>query len=721
VNSQEIIKEFLTLKGWEKLNTAQLMAVDDGILNLDENFVIIAPTATGKTGMAEMAMLQTLFQNSRVAYLVPMQSLISSKTSEFSYLKDKKGYSIFPDKIDKTRFNNADIVIDTFESFYRITLNRPDWINDFGIIIIDEFHVLYDKTRGYNLEKVITLIKNSSARIFCLSATFEDKNKVSDWLDARLVVIPEKERSVTLKHGYIDLSNEANKAVALHDVLNKHNKNPTIIFCNRRDHTESRAVSFSILEKEEINSYEELNKELKSMVNREKYTSQEAKLLNCITKGTGFHHSKMSDELKKWVETYFLKGKIKYLFSTTTLAYGMNFPAKSVVLCDTEWWTGEKNEPIPVHTYLQMAGRAGRGLNFANEGYAFVVANKKEQLKDRIPSYLNGKIDEAYSHIAYDDFFRKTILELIYSGRNSSKGIISFFENSFYHYLESTIEDPLIPYDLKNNIRPHIQYIAKYGFITGSDRSGFRLTDLGEVVITFLFQTYKIYILDLFIKINQILDEKMEVEYNFDFIYNMFLIFDTIHTSKIPRKRSKEVDEYFLSMYHDKNKGIKQLIRHPEYSAYAVYYGWIENVDEVTIEDRFKVNPTPIKSNCIELYNLLGVYENLAKKKNINIPDEFLTLRRRILEGVTAEELPFKIRRNIGRETSRNLKDFCNNTLRRPDFNYKGNMMEVLYQLYKNVGEEEFLNIMIGRVTNIAKKRGGVILDVIKKYEKSVK
>ena len=144
MNSQEIVKEFLTLKGWEKLNTAQLIALDEGILNLDENFVIIAPTATGKTGMAEMAMLQKLSQNSRVAYLVPMHSLISSKEIEFSYLIEKKGYSIFTDKRAKTKFKDANIVIDTFESFYRRTLNRPDWINDFGLIIIDEFHVLYD-------------------------------------------------------------------------------------------------------------------------------------------------------------------------------------------------------------------------------------------------------------------------------------------------------------------------------------------------------------------------------------------------------------------------------------------------------------------------------------------------------------------------------------------------------------------------------------------------
>jgi len=50
------------------------------------NFVVIAPTASGKTCVAELAMLQTLKSSRRAAYLVPLASIVNEKKEEFSYL-----------------------------------------------------------------------------------------------------------------------------------------------------------------------------------------------------------------------------------------------------------------------------------------------------------------------------------------------------------------------------------------------------------------------------------------------------------------------------------------------------------------------------------------------------------------------------------------------------------------------------------------------------------
>ena len=56
----EIVEELLRLKGWSELFEVQQLAIDNGLLDNSSNLVIIAPTASGKTGIAELAMLKRL-------------------------------------------------------------------------------------------------------------------------------------------------------------------------------------------------------------------------------------------------------------------------------------------------------------------------------------------------------------------------------------------------------------------------------------------------------------------------------------------------------------------------------------------------------------------------------------------------------------------------------------------------------------------------------------
>jgi len=717
MEEQEIIAELCQIKGWPELNGTQKIAVDKGLLTTKNNLVVIAPTSSGKTGIAELAYIQVLKEKGRVAYLVPSASLISSKKSEFDYLSSR--YNIYPDD-KKTTFGNADLVISTFEAFYRTTLQRPDLLSNFLLIVIDEFHVLYDKWRGFNLEKVLTLLKESSARIICLSATFENKDNVTNWLDATLVLVPESERKVQLEHDYLNLIKSSNDNLDLFRFLESGDKYPSIVFCSRKDWAESRAGNFAGFIADNYNSPEEIKSDFEEKIGRILFTSQETKLLSCVIRGVGFHHAKMSSELKPLIEEYIREGKIRYLFCTTTLAYGMNFPAKSVVLHDLDWWDFERGgyAPIPVHTYIQMAGRAGRGDAFSNEGYSYLLAKKPDHITTRIPEYLALNLEEAKSNISIDDYFRKTILELIYSRRNTTNEIMAFFENTYFHYLSSLYQDPLAKYDLLETIRPHTDYLMKYGFIISQGASGFKLTDLSEVVIEFLFTSYIAYDLDLFLVMNNVLDKNMEVEYDFNLLYQMFQLFSNLQTNRLGRKRSSEIDDYFISHY--KNIRNKRNVGNAEYSSYAIFHGWINNLDEVTIEERYLINASIIESNVKELYKLLDVYKKLAEKKHIDIPNEFNALQRRIYHGVTEEELSFKMMSGIGRETCRTLKTYCNSVLKGTDFNYTGSLEEILYNLLTDIGETEFLSIMIGNVTHIGRRRAESILEVIKNYEKSL-
>jgi len=113
----EIIEKLLKLRNWKELNEVQKKAVNEGILDRENSFVIVAPTASGKTGIAEIAMLQELENKGKVIYTVPSHALIDDKLKGFKYptevFKVEEGGSSY------SQWAKADLIITTFELLYR--------------------------------------------------------------------------------------------------------------------------------------------------------------------------------------------------------------------------------------------------------------------------------------------------------------------------------------------------------------------------------------------------------------------------------------------------------------------------------------------------------------------------------------------------------------------------------------------------------------------------
>lgn len=682
MTTDKIVAKLLELKGWGKLNITQTMALDEGLLDTKDNFVIIAPTASGKTGVAELAMLQTLDSGGRVAYLVPMKPLISEKERDFKVLSKK----IAGAESTPSDWNGSEIVITTFESFYKTALISQHKAEGFSLAIIDEFHVLYDSMRGFNLEKVITILKELGTRIICLSATFEDKNEIGEWLKAKLVVAPREARKVEIKHEIIDLcgthSSQQNKELCRR--LLEMAKGPYLVFCTTKESTKSRAKLMCSFLKKMIFKEEEMTRIFFRILSRDKFTSLEEELRRCLLKGVGFHHSGLDQGLKNLVEGLFENRKIKYLFATTGLAYGVNLPAKSVVVADTSFYdpsVPSKRKDIPTYMYTQMGGRAGRP-GFEKEGYAFVVKKRRSENVDR---YLNGQIERAISHVGQDDYFRKTILELVYSGRPRDKEIVDFFENTFYSFQSKKEKTQLVPFNLFGILKGHAKYLYDTGFIIPLGAPGNKLTDLGRVTIEFLFQTFSTYELTPFLELNKILETDKKVRMNHDIIYKISSLFNGACLSKVPRKKSEEIIDFYEKI------GIPASdLRSPEYSAYAIFVGWMENKDLYDIEEDYKVYTSHLPQVAKEIWRLLLVYEKLAHKKNIPVQVEFKDFRDRVRFGVTNEELPLVRLRGIGRETTRKIRDRCNTLYRKHPLNYKGSIMDVFEEMYKRLGETKF-------------------------------
>ena len=697
---QGIVKELLQLKRIKKLWPAQEKAIQRGLLETKDNFVIIAPTSAGKTLAAELAMFQALKQGKRVLYLLPMQALISEKVREFNYLSTNYKVS------DGSKWDEANVVIATFESFYRAALLNPDVVRGFGFAVVDEFHVLYDKFRGFSLEKAITLLKLNGIRMICLSATFEDRREVAGWLNAKLVEIPEEMRAIKLEQTTWDLSKEANPMKKIYQEITAKNLKPCLIFCSKKDSARSRALELSRVLREG-KSRNEVTRIFYEKLGRQQLTQLEQDLIECMAKRVAFHHSGLSSQLKALVEEKFRSSELDYLFATTSLAYGVNFPAKTVIICDLTFWDPEtvRQTDVPVYLYIQMAGRAGRP-QFGKEGYVIIVAKGRGDA-ERTKVYLEAKLEKAYSRIVHDDLFRKAILELVYSGRTKDDQILDFFKATFFNFQGTATKERLGKFDLQRNVKEHAQYLEDAGFLGYYGGAGFALKDLGKVTLEFLFQTFVQHELTPFQNLDKYLEETKEMKTGFDIIYKLTKDFVETNLSRTGRDKARDIDDFF------EKKGIDKLSA-PEYTAYAIYFGWMGNFREDVIETDFKVYASQIRDVANELFRLLEVYEALARKRNLTIPDKFEVLKDRLRHGVREDEVPFVKLRGIERDIVRGLYDFGRDTLAKPPFELKGTLLEKLIEHYKKSGERKTFTLLSGKIEHIGDVRARKIVDLIK-------
>ena len=202
---------FLKSQGFIELYPPQEDAVNAGILD-GKSILVSAPTASGKTLIAILSMIQHLSKhNTKIVYLSPLRALAAEKFTEFKKLESiKLGRRIKVaistgdfDSVDD-RLENSDILILTNEKMDSMMRNGEEWIDDIGLVISDEIHLIGDESRGPTLEMILTKFKLSGNKpqIVGLSATISNNDEIADWLDCKLV--ENNWRPVPLSEGVYD-------------------------------------------------------------------------------------------------------------------------------------------------------------------------------------------------------------------------------------------------------------------------------------------------------------------------------------------------------------------------------------------------------------------------------------------------------------------------------------------------------------------------------------
>ncbi len=200
LNLPGFFKEFY--QKFEKLNPVQEKAVQAGLLD-NRSLLVCAPTASGKTLVATMALVNSL-KEGKAIYIVPLKALANEKYQEYKELLENTNYKVIVSTGDKDSdspyLSKYDLIILTSEKLDSLIRHRVKWLAEIKTVIIDEIHLLNDPNRGPTLEVIITLLKSLiKPQIIGLSATIGNPKELADWLEAELVI--DTWRPVELKQG----------------------------------------------------------------------------------------------------------------------------------------------------------------------------------------------------------------------------------------------------------------------------------------------------------------------------------------------------------------------------------------------------------------------------------------------------------------------------------------------------------------------------------------
>ncbi|TFG33415.1 DEAD/DEAH box helicase [Candidatus Thorarchaeota archaeon] len=470
--NKKIISHLQSL-GIKELFPPQEQAFGTGVLE-GSNLVLAVPTSSGKTLVAEICMLKTILDGrGKALYLVPLKSLAREKYSDFKKYEEL-GISIAMSVGDfdssGTKLGEADIIVLTTEKADSLIRNKVDWINDIGIVVVDEVHLINDRSRGPTLEMVLAKLRQMlETQIVALSATISNASDIAEWLDAALV--KSNWRPVPLSEGVyldgtIDFENlETNQrsiknirrvrkeeiADIVCDTLDE--KGQVLVFVSSRKSTISMAKRLApFLRKYLSDDALRLLVQIAKKIGNKTSAPEISKILGkLVASGVAFHHAGLDNQERALIEDAFKENLLKVIVATPTLAAGVNLPARRVIIRDYRRFEQNRgNHPIPILEYKQMAGRAGRP-KYDKYGEAVLIAKTEDEKNALIDHYILSEPEEIFSKLKSQSALRAHLLAAIATElTNNRKEVDELISNTFFasnneqrkinHHVSSAIE-----------------------------------------------------------------------------------------------------------------------------------------------------------------------------------------------------------------------------------------------------------------------------------------
>jgi replicative superfamily II helicase len=478
VKVAEAIPEFADAFGFEEFNRMQREALP-AIMERDENVVAAAPTASGKTALAELAICKTLRDGGTALFVAPLRALTNEKEAEWERFEDL-GYSVYvvtgERDLNPRRAERADILVMTPEKTDSATRKhdspRYGFVTDVDCVVIDEVHLLDSDSRGAVLEVTVSRLRRlCDPRVVALSATMRNVSDVAAWLDA----VPETTfqfgddyRPVklhagvkTYSHGENSFADKYRRLYRAFDLAEPHIRDDgqALVFVSSRQDTVQAA-------RKARDEFAERDVPMGARGDYDFHTLAKAlsndTLRQSVVDGVGFHHAGLAKEDRDRVEQWFREGKLQLLFSTSTLAWGVNLPARCVVIRDTKYHDPlEGDVDISPLDVMQMLGRAGRP-GYDDVGYGWVVCDRSDA--DRYRTLIReGKDIESHLAAALDSHLNA---EIAMGTVDDLDDVLSWLETTFYYVRARSCPQEYGFDGLRERVRETLDSLVDRGFVS---------------------------------------------------------------------------------------------------------------------------------------------------------------------------------------------------------------------------------------------------------------
>jgi len=654
--------EFLKSQGFEKLYPPQVDSVKSGLLD-GKSILVSAPTASGKTLIAMLAMFSYLSKNNgKVIYLSPLRALAAEKFTEFKKLekitlgkKIKVGISTGDfDGIEKN-LEKSDILILTNEKMDSVIRHGVEWIDEIGLVISDEVHLIGDENRGPTLEMILTQLKllDTKPQMVGLSATITNSDEIANWLDCTLVKndwrpVPLSEGvcdggEVTMSNGNTFEIERSLRGTPIDlGVQSVKQGGQSLVFAETRTRSKSLATKAAdvISQMLEKNDLKELEKTSKKILSQNENTEIVKTLALLVKKGVAFHHAGLNQNCREIIEKEFRNGTIKLLSSTPTLAAGVNLPARRVVISNVNRYNAKvgRNMPISILEYKQLCGRAGRP-QYDDYGESIIVGSGNTE--DLTEHYINGEPEPIISKITDDKSLRTHILSVIVTHPGIKKDEILEFFLQTLGGLQS--RKPTIKFAIDISLR---FLSSEFLIIKKSER--YAATEFGQKTsMLYIDPLTATHFRDAVENVSQ--DRK----HTFGFLHLISSCEEFFPKFSL---RNKDYESVSLLIENNSSELLEPISEYDCSRSLLALQSWITESSELSLSDSLSIESGDMH-RMAEMANWLS-YCLREISKHVERPDlleELDDLRKRIVYGIREELLDLVRVKGIGRVRARIL------------------------------------------------------------------
>ncbi len=661
--------ESLSSRGFSKMTPPQESAVRLGLL-AGKSLVVASPTASGKTLVAEIACVNSIMARGRKAvYIAPMRALVMEKFEEFreAYPYIKSAVSIGDLDSNDPWLADYQMVFVSTEKFDSLMRHGINWLPSIGCVVFDEVHMLDDASRGPTLELLITKVATTlSAQVIALSATIGNADELASWLGAGIVksdyrsvrlvkgivydgsiYYPEGRGYETARLGGVGGTPEVS---VVEDTLARSKQ--ALVFYSTKRNAEAGAARFARVVRPALteNARVELDGIADTVLNvLSRPTEQCKRLSELVRNGVAFHHAGLLNEQRTAVERAFKSNLIKVVCATTTLGYGVNMPAHTVLVRDIHRFGDDSHGTLSVNEVLQLFGRAGRP-SYDKEGRALLIANNRGHVDALRERYIDAEPEPLESKLGMAPVLRSHLLAFIAEDfLNDRKAIEGFIAKSFYGFSMGRSRR------IRQTIEEMLDELAEWGFIEadgGFTNRSYRATKIGERVS-------RLYIDPLSAK--WIIDSLESVGETMDIL---FMLSNTIEMR--PHARATKDAELEFAAYNRAKPEVRlggvyeqAGVYHDPVRAFGtalMLYDWMDEAQEHDIVKEYGTTPGALHSKLMNADWLAYAAIELARVQHMPL-HKLIDARVRLRYGIKEELLDLVRLREIGRVRARLLFD----------------------------------------------------------------